>query len=362
MTTLECLGAKHGDCLILHHGAVRVLFDGGPAGVYNQFLKKWIANNKPAGGPLNFDLGMVTHIDDDHINGLLALTNDMVRKLDDGNAQDVGFTQFWFNSFSGLTGQDFHSASVAAVVASASDPGFNPEDAKFSDSRTGAIIASVGQGHKLSNNLGKLGLGRNGAFDGLIQGRKLVKFADDLIFDVVGPPAERLRNLRKEWDEKIPVGTIANYTDNTVPNLSSIVILVEAAGKKLLMTGDARGDDVISALEDAGHKTDGSMVLDVLKLPHHGSERNVEPGFFKALPAKIYVVSADGKFDNPDPPTIQWIAEARGEEPFELVFASPMNTAAKQKELDKQLKALKKNRNFTWRFRAENDLSIKVEL
>ena len=73
MTTLECLGATHGDCLVLHHGAVKVLFDGGPAGVYNQFLKKWIAANKPAGGPLNFDLGMVTHIDDDHINGLLAL-------------------------------------------------------------------------------------------------------------------------------------------------------------------------------------------------------------------------------------------------------------------------------------------------
>ena len=29
MLQLECLGAKEGDCMILHHGDTRVLFDGG---------------------------------------------------------------------------------------------------------------------------------------------------------------------------------------------------------------------------------------------------------------------------------------------------------------------------------------------
>ena len=362
MAKLECLGAKHGDCLVLHHGSKKILFDGGPSGVYHQFLKKWIAENKPPGGPLVFDLGMVTHIDDDHINGLLALANDMGRRLDDAEPQDVSFKQFWFNSFSGLTGQDFHSASVAEVVASASTAGFNPHSGTFDDSRTGAIIASVSQGHKLSNSLSKLGLGGNGTFNGLVQGHKEVELANDLVLDVIGPQTERLQQLREEWDEEIPVGTIAAFTDKSVPNLSSIVIMIKAGDKKLLMTGDARGDDILKYLEDADYPIDGTMELDVLKTPHHGSDRNVTLEFFKALPAKTYVISADGAHGNPDSPTIQWIAEARGNAPFEFVFASPMKTAAKQEELENQLEELKTSRNFTWRFRKSSDLSIDVDL
>ncbi len=362
MARLECLGAKHGDCMVLHHGTTKILFDGGPSGVYGKFLKPWIEANKPDDGPLEFDLGMVTHIDDDHINGLLALTDDMAAALDDGEAQSVRFGQFWFNSFSGLTGKDFQSASVAAVVAAASGPAFDPHSASFNDARTGEIIASVGQGHRLSNNLGKLGLGGNGGFNGLVQGRKNVTVADGLEFDVMGPGKQRLTELRAEWSKKIPVGTIAAFTDGSVPNLSSIVILVKAGGKTLLMTGDARGDDILGYLKAAGHAVDGSQTLDVLKVPHHGSERNVSLEFFKALPARTYVISADGKHGNPDAPTIQWIAEARGAEPFEFVFTSPMNSNAKQKALDEQLTELAAGRNFTVLFRKEGELSISVEL
>ena len=200
MARLECLGAKHGDCMVLHHGTTKILFDGGPSGIYSNFLKPWIKAHKPDDGPVVFDLGMVTHIDDDHINGLLALTNDMVSALDDSEAQSVRFGQFWFNSFSGLTGQDFHSASVASVVAAASDPAFDPRDERFSDARTGEIIASIGQGHELSNNLGKLGLPGNGVFNGLVLGRRKVKIADGLEFDVVGPGEVRLKKLRAALD------------------------------------------------------------------------------------------------------------------------------------------------------------------
>ncbi len=362
MTKLECLGAKHGDCLVLHHGAAKILFDGGPPGVYAKFLKPWIAKNKPDDGPLEFDLGMVTHIDDDHIVGLLNLTDDLISQLDDGEAQSVKFGQFWFNSFSGLTGKDFKSASVAAVVASAGEDGAGLEGVKFEDSRTREIIASVAKGHRLSNNLGKLGLGDNGPFNGLIEGMKSVNVAPGLVFHVIGPGRQRLQELRKEWNKKIPVGTIAAFTDTSVPNLSSIVFIAEVDGKSLLMTGDARGDDILSYLEAAGRKTDGSHVFDVLKVAHHGSERNATPEFFKAVPAKTYVISADGSFDNPDAPVIRWIAEARGAAPFEYVFASRMKTAAKQKELDDLLAELKPGRNFTARFRQEGELSISVDL
>ena len=173
----------------------------------------------------------------------------------------------------------------------------------------------------------------------------------------------RVEKLQKDWNKKIPAETIAAMTDKSVPNLSSIVLMAEAGGKKILMTGDARGDDVLEGLEIAGYKIDGSMVIDVLKVPHHGSNRNVDLAFFQAVPARTYVISAaGGKHKNPDPDVLDWICEARGEEEFEIVMASNLLPAAKHKAVVKQMEKLQNDYNFTFRFRDDDELSVMVEL
>jgi beta-lactamase superfamily II metal-dependent hydrolase len=55
------------------------------------------------------------------------------------------------------------------------------------------------------------------------------------------------------------------------------------------------------------------MHVDVLKVPHHGSDRNVTKTFFKTLTSDIYIISADGKYRNPDFSTLKWIIEAAQE-------------------------------------------------
>ena len=47
--------------------------------------------------------------------------------------------------------------------------------------------------------------------------------------------------------------------------------------------------------------------VDVLKVPHHGSSRNVEEDFFRDVTADHYVISANGKYDNPDAETLKMI-------------------------------------------------------
>ena len=44
---------------------------------------------------------------------------------------------------------------------------------------------------------------------------------------------------------KSPQAALAAYVDKSVPNLSSIVLLAEAKGKRMLLTGDARGDKIL---------------------------------------------------------------------------------------------------------------------
>ena len=54
--------------------------------------------------------------------------------------------------------------------------------------------------------------------------------------------------------------------------------------------------------------------MDVLKVPHHGSVRNVSRDFFKTVTADKYVISANGKYGNSDLDTPVWIVEAAREQ------------------------------------------------
>jgi beta-lactamase superfamily II metal-dependent hydrolase len=48
----------------------------------------------------------------------------------------------------------------------------------------------------------------------------------------------------------------------------------------LLLTGDAHGKDVVTAWKELELGTD-SVKIDLLKMPHHGSVRNVTEDFLK---------------------------------------------------------------------------------
>src|SRR5262245_6880943 len=83
---LEALEAKAGDSLLLHLGTdekpILVLIDGGPGGVYSGSLRPRLEELRKARAPGNsllIDMVMVSHIDDDHINGILQLAREMVR-------------------------------------------------------------------------------------------------------------------------------------------------------------------------------------------------------------------------------------------------------------------------------------------
>ena len=57
---------------------------------------------------------------------------------------------------------------------------------------------------------------------------------------------------------------------------SSIVCLVKFGDKSILLTGDARGDKVLNGLTQANLFENGKLKIDILKVPRHGSARNLE--------------------------------------------------------------------------------------
>jgi beta-lactamase superfamily II metal-dependent hydrolase len=54
----------------------------------------------------------------------------------------------------------------------------------------------------------------------------------------------------------------------------------------------------------------GKYHVDVIKVPHHGSDRNISPEFFNTVEADYYVISANGRDDNPSIDTLKWIIES----------------------------------------------------
>jgi hypothetical protein len=378
--TLEALQAKHGDSLLLHYGKPNapklIVIDGGPAGVYKASLRPRLEELKASrspGAPLSIRMLMVSHLDDDHVNGVLAFLDDLVEHRNNDEELPFDVVTLWQNTFDDIIGnesEELRKALSSAISSSGSGKAASADG--FALSREGeAIAASVTQGRDVRNNANALALGINDPFGGLVavpaKGKSSVTIGDGLKFTVLGPVKERIERLQEEWNEVLKKKGLATdkngkslaaaFVDESVFNLSSIVVLAEAGKKKMLLTGDARGDDVMNALKTSGMLKSGKIHVDLLKLPHHGSDRNVATEFFRAVTADHYVVSADGRFGNPEISTLQMISEARGKDKFTIHLTN------REKRLDTFFASeKKKGKKYKVVYRDPKSLSLWIDL
>ncbi len=343
--TLEVLQAKKGDALLLHLGSADdprlIVLDGGPSGVYSKSLRPRLDELRAArnpGGPLNIDLMMVSHIDDDHIHGLIDLTDKLIDQQSDQQELDYRIHGLWHNAFDDVLGNNSEVLLeiVGEIVGEASAGGGAAALTGLSQPAS-LVLASVGQGQCLRDNANALGIELNSAGEGGL----IVAPGDGSALDhslaagvetlVVGPSKARLRKLQEDWDKKVEKqqqkAEAAAYLDKSVYNLASLVLLLRAEGKEMLLTGDARGDDILAGMAEAGLlDDDGGRHVDVLKLPHHGSDRNVETDFFRDITADHYVISGDGAHGNPELATYEMLFSARRQDnrPFTLYLTYPL--------------------------------------
>ncbi len=98
----------------------------------------------------------------------------------------------------------------------------------------------------------------------------------------------------------------------TTPNLASLILLVEERGTRVLLTGDGHARDILKGLERARRLDARSgILLDVLKVQHHGSEHNIDEAFCRTATADRYVFSANGAHNNPDLRALDAILDSR---------------------------------------------------
>jgi len=98
----------------------------------------------------------------------------------------------------------------------------------------------------------------------------------------------------------------------------------------------------------------GTIHVDILKVPHHGRDRNVSPEFFNTVIAEYYIVSANGRDDNPSIDTLKWIIENdnKSKKSKKIVFTNKTPNIVKilkeydQKKYNYDSIFLKRNEDF----------------
>lgn len=338
--SLEILPAKKGDCLLLRYGSKAngkqklALIDGGPGGVYAKSLKPRLKALRAEKGvaddePMVLDWVMLSHVDDDHANGLVQFTEEL-KGLNPNNF--VKPLQLFHNTFDKIIGND------AAELKRITSTGFGtaaltgdipvdliPEDANvtaatFTDALK--VLAGIEQGIDLAGNAKVLKIkvnmdGKGGLIVAKSDGNA-IELDGGLTLSVIGPmlpEVEALQEEHRKWLEeqrkkpKPPSAALAAYVDESVPNLSSIVVLAQFGGKKILLSGDARGDKILEGMKLVG--LGDTLHVDVLKGQHHGSENNYTQEFFERITADHYVFSGNGEHGNPERETLDMLRQAR---------------------------------------------------
>jgi hypothetical protein len=330
--TLEVLRAESGSAFLVHYdspnAARHLLIDGGNRKTYVEVLKPRLDALRSDGKAATLSLVVSTQTDDQQVGGLTALIKDLQKKQ--SSNQGLKIDRLWSNGFVPGTPDEIQElvrvqpkAELIAGAKALQVPVNDPFTRMIAAPEAGAARVKLGDELTVTVLSPRVQWLRRFADFWMDELRKNVKRRDS---DVVLSDYNILETFENPNVELIPSPIeppqiendpqYAACTDRSSVNLGSTVLMFELSGKRMLLTADACGDVIISALAQAGYTDNkGNAKVDVLVLPHGGSDHNVSVDFFRKVKARHYVMSADGRFKNPDLHTFEMLFEARRGDP-----------------------------------------------
>ncbi|MHA2403987.1 MAG: MBL fold metallo-hydrolase, partial [Candidatus Kariarchaeaceae archaeon] len=145
MFELQIIQAKYGDCFLVKMGEAQELYhlliDGGPSKIYDTNLRKELMKIQSEGGNLN--LVVSSHVDSDHIRGLVDLTTELVDQRARRQSELIEIKDIWHNAFSQTIGRG--SDLEPRIRFLHSSAGIVAQNLPFLN----LVIQGISQGHKL---------------------------------------------------------------------------------------------------------------------------------------------------------------------------------------------------------------------
>jgi len=294
---IKFLKAFNGDAILIsfkENGTKRnILIDGGMPATYEKKGK----NGKLEYGDLKetvdkirrddekIDLLILTHVDDDHIGGVLKWfekdkeAHKLIRKV-------------WFNS-GRLISEYFDEQEIAENLLEIPDE---------------STLTSIGQGVKFEDYIEEKGIWDRGIVVALEYFEYL-----GIKFKIISPSPDKLKLLLGKWEKEKPesLDTSAEKNDyditlrqhiekdkfkedTAIHNGSSIAFIMTLNNKNFVFLADAHPTVIVDSLKAFGYSKEKPLKAELLKISHHGSKANNSVEMLELIKSNKYVISTNG--------------------------------------------------------------------
>jgi hypothetical protein len=274
---------------------------------------------------------VITHIDNDHTNGIVKL-------LDSELSKSITIENIFFNGLEQFINEkkldenefDLEFESISSYFEEES-----VEDTEIGYSEGTSLSYILNNNNLISNSLNNGKPIHQDSFDG-------PQVISNFSIKIIGPSKEAIDELSNSWFELLeerqisskiispkhieafekyvnsltreelleePISSefdlslnqLANskyVADNSLPNKTSISFILESNNKKILFLGDSHVETVIDWLN---LNEISVLEVDAIKIAHHGSKHNINKEFMERIISRKYLISTDGsRFKHPD--------------------------------------------------------------
>lgn len=295
---VHILNVKDADCIIIMYQAKEntrkqiIVIDAGNISD-SEKIKNYI---KERFNTTVIDLAICTHPDRDHKGGFFGLFED----------KDVIIQRFWcINPYHYINDDDFSRMRKGGNKKRACEKVFD---------------------HPTESNKNLLTLARKEAIHGCTE--RIGDFITDIPIQVIGPSEDYYRQAAlgmvssfaelstepdmERYDEmdEVPeekaVKVIDEETDESYTNKSSMILLFSPDNNShFLLPGDASSDSLRYLLNHSKENLSGC----ILKVPHHGSRRNLNSSLINDLRPCSAIISAAGNEKHPNKYIVRYLSK-----------------------------------------------------
>lgn len=357
---IEMLPAMHGDSIWIEYGdggaTHRVLIDGGPVPTY-KFLEQRIG--KVPGDERFFELVALTHVDADHVEGLVRLFAEKPLPFTVDKVIFNGWRQM--EKSHGLLGA-LQGEFLSALLVDRTPNAWDPDAAPW-------VVLSKGE-------------------------LPVIELPGGMRLTLLSPSPDKLKAMAAEWKKSIAkegfepgdlekawealasrkkflpkkglLGAAPNLDtllaaqfkiDAAKANGSSLAFLAEFGGKSALLLGDAHPDVVAASVKRLLKKRKlKKLPVGAVKVAHHGSKNNTNEDLLSVISSPTYLISTNGaQFNHPDKACIARI----------IKFGKPNSIVFNYRSEFTQpwiLPAAQDKYGYRALVRKDSDLSITVDL
>lgn len=340
MVKLRMYPAKNGDAFMLRVDFPKplvILVDGGFVDTFRGSILNDLIALRAEGYRLN--LVVATHIDTDHISGLIEL---LKQNGHSSNPKIIDVDQLWHNSVRSLGVNKGNSVSADDVelLDEIKRLGFSvtlqgeKNESEISAREGSSLAALLLSGEYHWNE----GAGQQSINS---EETQILRFNESAEIQVIGPKLNRLEKLKSWWMrelrqygftgelnenkdfddafeflcadkkldlnkansvqisakmQKLPLADVYKQ-DGSVTNASSIAFIAAIDKSRLLFLGDALAEDIETELKRLSSKG-VSMFFDVIKISHHGSLHSTSHSLLQLIDAPIFLISSNGQRHN----------------------------------------------------------------